>query len=169
MQAAIEDVRAALPEDSLASAIQEGMDAIATSLNICIDEVCAERDISTDADDSNAHLAIESGPPTTAKGNDNEVFLSDDDDRITPVPGVGDMIEVYWPLDDEFYRGTVAAINDDENKYHINYDDGDKEVLHMPDEVWRYCYNESMASHNAHVFFQELAITEQDFLRSYAI
>ena len=111
------------------------MDDIAISLNICIVDVFAERDISMDADDSNDHLHINNDPPITPNENDNEVSLSDGDDRLTSLPGAGDFNEVYWPLDDEFYRGTVAAINDNDNEYHINYDDGDKEVLHMPDEV----------------------------------
>lgn len=38
------------------------------------------------------------------------------------------------------YPGTVLPINNDEEKYKIDYNDGEKEVLEITNEVWRYSY-----------------------------
>lgn len=53
-------------------------------------------------------------------------------------PAVGDSIEVFWPLDNQYYNGTVENISDN-NVFTINYDDG--EVENIPDmskENWRF-------------------------------
>ena len=34
---------------------------------------------------------------------------------------------VYWEDDDRSYKGTVAAIDDDDGTYEINYDDGTRD------------------------------------------
>ena len=57
--------------------------------------------------------------------------------RLPPVPG--SRIEVYWPLDRQFYAGTVIP-NCDRMKTRISYDDGQEEVLDLNDggrERWR--------------------------------
>ncbi len=52
-------------------------------------------------------------------------------------PNVGDGVEVYWPKDDSFNRGTVTSLNQETQEYHVNYDDGDSEHLIFKKEIWR--------------------------------
>ena len=52
-------------------------------------------------------------------------------------PQVGDTIEVFWPLDMNYYQGTVTDISD--SGYHtVSYDDGDTEALLINNENWRF-------------------------------
>lgn len=57
------------------------------------------------------------------------------EDSLIPLPGVGDSVEVYWPLDESYYPGNVSSINEGENKYHIEYNGGNKEDINMSDEI----------------------------------
>lgn len=50
---------------------------------------------------------------------------------------VGTRVEVYWPLDRAYYRGTVKNYNPRKRKHSIVYDDGDKEYLDMSKQRWR--------------------------------
>lgn len=38
---------------------------------------------------------------------------------------------MYWPLDDQFYPSTVGTINEDENTYHIDHENGDIDTLDL--------------------------------------
>lgn len=42
---------------------------------------------------------------------------------------VGRRVRVYWPFEQQFFAGVVAAYNGRTNKYLINYDDGDQEEI----------------------------------------
>lgn len=55
-----------------------------------------------------------------------------------PVPLIGDHIEVFWPHDDQYYRGVVSATTS-AGEHIINYDDGDVETLTLANETWRPC------------------------------
>lgn len=74
----------------------------------------------------------------------------DDDDRDVAfsrhpsdrVLNVGTRVTVYWPDDDEWYKGTVAAVDDDEeedgdNRVLVAYDDGDWDWMHPSATRWR--------------------------------
>ena len=50
---------------------------------------------------------------------------------------IGGKIEVYWPLDIEYYPGTVTTYDGATGFHGINYDDGDHESLDMDKETWR--------------------------------
>ena len=41
---------------------------------------------------------------------------------------VGDLVEVYWPFEEEWYEGEVDNVRDDKG-VHVQYEDGDKEWL----------------------------------------
>lgn len=51
---------------------------------------------------------------------------------------VGDEIDFYWPLDRQFYPGTVNYITVD-GQYKIEYDDGKDEILDIQKELWKLC------------------------------
>lgn len=44
----------------------------------------------------------------------------------------GVRIEIYWPLEVSFYRGTINAINN--GLHRVQYDDGDVESLRLINE-----------------------------------
>eukprot|EP00178_Gracilaria_changii_P001336 TRINITY_DN1187_c0_g1_i1.p1 TRINITY_DN1187_c0_g1~~TRINITY_DN1187_c0_g1_i1.p1 ORF type:complete len:639 (-),score=88.06 TRINITY_DN1187_c0_g1_i1:5196-7112(-) len=54
------------------------------------------------------------------------------------MPHIGADIEVYWPLDDAYYPGTVSRFTSRTGMHTIRYDDGAKEVLDLKKETWRY-------------------------------
>lgn len=51
-------------------------------------------------------------------------------------PEVGDRIDVFWPLDNQYYSGIVSSYDDD-GKATINYDDSEIETLDMSKETWK--------------------------------
>ncbi|KAK3259468.1 hypothetical protein CYMTET_31535, partial [Cymbomonas tetramitiformis] len=53
-----------------------------------------------------------------------------------PVPAGGARLEVYWPLDHDWYKGTVADVAST-GQHHIQYDDGEEEWLQLSEELTR--------------------------------
>ncbi|CAN1177240.1 Sister chromatid cohesion protein PDS5 homolog A [Linum perenne] len=49
---------------------------------------------------------------------------------------IGNRIKVWWPMDKEFYAGTVKSYDPLKGKHVILYDDGDIEVLRLDRERW---------------------------------
>ncbi|XP_039053711.1 sister chromatid cohesion protein PDS5 homolog A-like isoform X1 [Hibiscus syriacus] len=49
---------------------------------------------------------------------------------------IGDRIKVWWPMDKQFYEGTVKSYDPIKKKHVILYDDGDVEVLRLERERW---------------------------------
>lgn len=159
MKAAIEDVRTALPENSIAGNILEGVDVITNSIEDCIDDLYEELASSSDC--------TPHGHAITQAFYDSCLENNDDEDRLTPLPSVGDDVEVYWPEDEAYYPGTVAAINEDDSKYHIGHDDGDNEVLDMCNEMWTYSLGNAVNANNARLGEQEISSSEQQVLTNY--
>ena len=60
-------------------------------------------------------------------------------DELGPTPElkIGDKIEVYWPLYDQYYPGSVSKYAEATGKHRISYDGGQVENLKMDDENWR--------------------------------
>ncbi|KAM6585541.1 hypothetical protein CsatB_012543 [Cannabis sativa] len=54
---------------------------------------------------------------------------------------IGCRIKVWWPLDKEFYEGTVKSFDTTKKKHVILYDDGDVEVLRLERERWELVDN----------------------------
>ena len=44
---------------------------------------------------------------------------------------VGDRIEVWWPLDKNWFAASVRALNEAEGAVEVAYDDGDQETLKL--------------------------------------
>lgn len=51
-------------------------------------------------------------------------------------PPVSALVEIFWPLENRFFRGSVDAVTN--GLLHIKYDDGDSETLKMDNENWRF-------------------------------
>ncbi|XP_062088082.1 sister chromatid cohesion protein PDS5 homolog A [Humulus lupulus] len=49
---------------------------------------------------------------------------------------IGCRIKVWWPMDKQFYEGTVKSFDTMKKKHVILYDDGDVEVLRLEKERW---------------------------------
>lgn len=152
IQATVEDLRLALPENSLSNTIKEGIDTIARSLDECMDTVSVDDD---------ARVSV-FGNEIKCTDDEFEIGNGKDDDRLLPAPSVGDNIEVHWPLDDTLYPATVASIDYDDNKVNIDYTDGQKESLNMTDEVWRY--TETTTVNNVQIPERAVKSSKQDVL-----
>lgn len=129
MKAAVEDIRLAVNEESFASLVREGNDHLDSSIEEMLDEniFCDDKNTSDAMDNSSKINEGEDEAPSNFGENDNAVL-----------PDVGDSIEVFWPIDNQYYIGTVAEISD-ENVYTVHYDDSD--IEHLPDmskENWRF-------------------------------
>ncbi|KAJ7967846.1 sister chromatid cohesion protein PDS5-like A-A-like [Quillaja saponaria] len=49
---------------------------------------------------------------------------------------IGCRIKIWWPMDKEFYEGTVKSYDPVKRKHVILYDDGDVEILRLEKERW---------------------------------
>lgn len=49
---------------------------------------------------------------------------------------LGDRIRVWWPLDKEFYNGTVVSYDEEKERWSVIYDDGDAEKINLLSEHW---------------------------------
>jgi len=56
---------------------------------------------------------------------------------------VGDAIEVYWPLDKEYYPATITAVQPTSGLYTLSYFDGEVEDIHLLKETWRFLNKEN--------------------------
>ncbi|GBG86447.1 hypothetical protein CBR_g41442 [Chara braunii] len=50
----------------------------------------------------------------------------------------GRRVQIWWPLDQRYYRGTVGDYNHSSRTHQIEYDDGDTEELDLSKETWHY-------------------------------
>lgn len=142
--AAVEDTRHAIVDDDLAASVVESIDLISDSID----------DFVSCLDDKNSQLDEVGESTNDGKVPDDEHAA---DDRFV-LPSVGNRLEVFWPIDQSFYPGTVSAV--DADGHHISYDDGDEEVLKLNDEVWRV-----LPAKNASFPLTQLDSTEQDVLK----
>ena len=58
-------------------------------------------------------------------------------DSSVVVPGVGDRISVFWPLENQSFDSTVHS-EAEEGRLNIHYDDGDEECLDISQEKWKF-------------------------------
>lgn len=60
----------------------------------------------------------------------------DDEVEISKVdmPSVGDKIEIYWPIDDQYYPGIIGNYDEETDKFRVDYTDDDVETLDLRNE-----------------------------------
>jgi len=135
--AAVEDVRHAVLENDIATAIQDAIDSLDCSLDIAISGTApSSNDTEPDDDqDSGTNACNDHDGDAPASGEENFDLSTP---SVLSKPEVGDHIEVYWPLDDKYYGGKVAGYNNDTDKHDVTYDDGEKECLNLSTEQWRF-------------------------------
>lgn len=122
ISAAFEDCRAAPNQSELTNAIQESIDELEENLagQLELHESIIRYIESTD----------EVGECEEHPG---DFDMSSDNKRTTTPPNTGDLISVYWPLENKYFTGTVKIFNSDRMRV-IHYDDDDQETLNLVDE-----------------------------------
>lgn len=123
ISSAIEDTRFAIQDNPLAIQIQQSIDQIDAELEHVTD--CTDEN--PDADER--EFEHDKSPPFHHEYSTSECEPS--------LPRTGDCVDIFWPLDNSYYSGTVQSIDED-GKHNIEYDDGEDEVLYMREETWRF-------------------------------
>lgn len=97
----------------------------------------------------------------------DDTLPDDGDEMLLKMQDVSDNFEAYWPEDDKFHPVTVVFINDDE-KYNINCEDGDKETPDMINETVRFSSEEegTANTHTALIAQTYVTSSEKDVLQS---
>lgn len=173
IKAAFEDTRIVNIDDDLVKSIIESIDEIDDRIESSI--------ISTE-NDTNGQLHYNISSSGESAKNVNRNFIQDSivkrtesrdfantnhaDTDYSPQPNTGDSIEVYWPEDEQYYRGTVHEITPD-NEHVIHYDDGDIETLNMESESWRPTSTDDPVLNGSSVqALEQLKSSEQETLRA---
>ena len=73
---------------------------------------------------------------------------------------VGDQFEVFWPIDDQYYLGTITVYDQSAVLHNIRYEYGDKQKLNMKNETW--CI---LRSH--HIDVSDLSTIHEEALELY--
>lgn len=166
MTVAFEDSRLSLEEHSFASSIQDAIDDLDELVAQAVDKLGEDdtvtqntsRENDSRVEDSSSHVSYHH---SSSESDDDDLpivphFVCSDARDVTekppaPVtdsttqpdadnqrePELGDRLEVYWPLDDRYYAGSVMDVKED-GRHLIHYDDDEDEELQLTDEVWRY-------------------------------
>lgn len=153
---AVEDIRLALPEESFAETIQISLDKLNESIE---DELYTQDDTNQICEESkNCSMHEMTNSETTNQHNNVTICNEDadfsgsginaesiDTEQTTHLLKRGDQVEVFWPLDDTFYSGTVKHMHNN-GEITVLYDDGGRERLNMDNEKWNYSANQATAS-----------------------
>ena len=134
-----EDTRTALPQQSFAQLGQDGIDSLddLTNNNPEMMSTAIEEIVNTNPNESETPGLI----TDDSQSRSSEIKAPIDDDfsteNLKAELSVGDRVSILWPLDEQFYPGTVESEAQD-GRLQIHYDNGDTEQLDMKKEVWRF-------------------------------
>lgn len=132
--AAFEDVRLSTCTDDFAKHISETNDQLSAVIEDLVINLYTPIDkVDHSTADSTTNFQISKDEKSFESSNDP--YFDHDDEPIVQTD-VKDQIDKYWPLEDQFYSGTVKLITD-EGQHIINYDYGHSETLQIVDETWR--------------------------------
>jgi len=145
--AAVEDVRPAIEKDSFAIAVQESIDELENSVETELGNLVGIEDSKEDKNFSE-----------DAESNDDKNMSDDELGLTNSGPSVGDKVQVYWPLDNTYYSGSLVSYNHETGKHHVLYDDGQEEDCNFKDEVWKPL-DESEISPNSTLSSNEVLLT----------
>ncbi|XP_014501197.1 transcriptional regulator ATRX [Vigna radiata var. radiata] len=67
-----------------------------------------------------------------SSGKENESDVKDYGENL-----VGLRVKVWWPEDQEFYKGVIHSFYSGKKKHKVLYDDGDEETLNLLKEKWK--------------------------------
>ncbi|KAK3132501.1 hypothetical protein QOZ80_6AG0523000 [Eleusine coracana subsp. coracana] len=72
--------------------------------------------------------------PGRPKGSVGRRWVELDIEGAVPNAFVGLACKVFWPLDDDWYKGSITAYNEATKKHSVKYEDGESEELGLSDE-----------------------------------
>lgn len=123
---ALEDVRPALPEESIAQAVQDAIYNIDDTIEIATSSGKESEDTVTSDTDATSQIYHE--------GSDSSSALSRRPNNTIDKGDVkrGDHVMVHWPDDNTPYSGTIKHFHRD-GSVTVTYDNGDKERLDLND------------------------------------
>ncbi|KAL5574829.1 hypothetical protein UlMin_016528 [Ulmus minor] len=97
----------------------------------------------TDKTDTNSDIQLSTGPTKKRKRNSmpglTKSKFKESGKDVEEL--IGCKIKVWWPMDKQFYEGTVKSYDTTKNKHVVLYDDGDVEVLRLEKERWELIDN----------------------------
>ena len=134
IQAAIEDIRPSLSDNTLAVSIKDLMDDLDDEIDNEIESVTndtgkypskSKHDANFDLSEGQANAQVEPIENTNSEIQGKSI-------------AVGDKLSVYWPDDKQYYSGTVSRYFSRSGKHKILYDDGQSETLDMTKEIWKH-------------------------------
>ncbi|KAF8651034.1 hypothetical protein HU200_063638 [Digitaria exilis] len=96
--------------------------------------------------------------PGRPKGSVGRRWVELDIQRADPNMFVGLACKVFWPLDDDWYKGSITLYNEATKKHSIKYDDGETEVLSLADERIKF----SISSQEMKSLNLNIGISNQD-------
>ncbi|MED6171778.1 hypothetical protein PIB30_043996 [Stylosanthes scabra] len=85
---------------------------------------------------SNKDEASEETPKTKVKRKLTPEKENESDTKEYGENLVGLRVEVWWPDDNQFYKGIIDSFDSAEKKHKVMYDDGDEEILNLRTEKW---------------------------------
>lgn len=151
--AAVEDIRLSLQQDSLAKHVEDAIAELSNdidwSINAEVTSIPAtQQDEQRIYDDAPCHLGDEDvyddvfNTDVSTNPNLSTVAYDLGEESSTQpsthrTPDVEDVIDVYWSGDENFYSGVVSKFNPRTRKHTINYEDGDVEVIGLRNKRWK--------------------------------
>lgn len=79
-----------------------------------------------------------SGPKDSPDSCIGKKWVDLDFEGADPYVFVGLACKVFWPMDDDWYKGSVVSYDSDSHRHHIKYDDGDEEHIIAADEKIKF-------------------------------
>lgn len=142
---AFEDTLKALPNESFAQLVQDGIDSIDKIIEKC------SNDVSVHETSENA---------ATAPSINNSFPIDYDFSKVSAnvEPSVSDSISVFWPFNDHLFPGTIHS-EEEYGRLNLHYDDSDRVTLYVSNEVWKF--NEPISA-NYSSTKTELKVTSTD-------
>ncbi|WVZ63510.1 hypothetical protein U9M48_013135 [Paspalum notatum var. saurae] len=99
----------------------------------------------------------ERGRPRT-KGSVGKRWFELDIQGADPNAFVGLACKIFWPLDDDWYKGSITGYNEATKKHSVKYDDGEAEDLSLADERIKF----SISSEEMKTLNLKFGISNQD-------
>lgn len=175
--AAVEDVRAAIKKDSFAFAVQESIDELDNSIDMELNNVLQnDESFNQEKNSKSDKNKYEDESSKHDKNSNNDKNPNEDTNSGDEEPGfsnsgptIGDIVQVYWPLDNKYYSGKVDSYNSSTGEHHVLYDDGEKEDLNFKNEVWKPSNSNDPLSANEVLLTPgtELSSVEKETVESY--
>lgn len=100
----------------------------------------------------------ERGRPARPKGSIGRRWVELDIQNADPNVFVGLACKIFWPLDDDWYKGSIAGYTEATKKHSVRYDDGEAEDLILADERIKF----SISSEEMKSLSLKLGISNQD-------